>query len=184
MSPGNAGRILDTLADEAVRATFFVQGRWAEAEPSVARRIADAGHLIGHHSFYHARMPLLSTDGFRADVADGYRAIVDNTGADPRPWFRCPFGEGHDQDHIIDALLALGYRNVHWNVELQDWEPWRTGGDIARDAVEKVRTVGDGAVILLHTWPVGTSDALRPMIGGLRELGATFETIDLLDRLP
>ena len=44
----------------ATRATFFVQGRWAEANPAVARRIARSGHLVGSHSFYHARMPLLT----------------------------------------------------------------------------------------------------------------------------
>ncbi len=129
-------------------------------------------------------MPLLSPDGLRADIADGYRAIVDHAGADPRPWFRCPFGAGHDQPWIIDTLHDLGYRNVHWNVELQDWEPWRTGEDIARDALDQVRSVGDEAVILLHTWPGGTSDGLGPMIAGLRTMGATFETIDRLERLP
>ncbi|HEY6567843.1 MAG TPA: polysaccharide deacetylase family protein [Actinomycetota bacterium] len=182
--PGNAGRILDILADEGVVATFFVQGRWAEAEPEIAGRIADDGHLVGHHSFYHARMSLLSPDGLRADVADGQRVIIEHTGVDPRPWFRCPFGAGHDQPRVIDSLQTLGYRNVHWNVELQDWEPWRTGEDIAHDAVERVGSVGDQAVILLHTWPGGTSDALRPMIAGLRAMGATFETIDHLERLP
>ena len=48
--PGNAERILDALRDEDVPATVFVQGRWAQAYPSTARRIADEGHLVGHHS--------------------------------------------------------------------------------------------------------------------------------------
>jgi peptidoglycan-N-acetylglucosamine deacetylase len=182
--PHNAERILDILAGEGVRATFFVQGRWAQSEPATARRIAEDGHLIGHHSFYHARLPLLTSDGLQTDVADGYRAIVEHTGADPRPWFRCPFGAGRDQDRIVDSLQALGYRNVHWNVELQDWEPWRTGDDITRDAIDQVGALGDGAVVLLHTWPGGTSAALAPMIVGLRELGATFVTVDRLERLP
>jgi peptidoglycan/xylan/chitin deacetylase (PgdA/CDA1 family) len=182
--PGNAERILDILADHQVRATFFIQGRWAEAEPATAERIAREGHLVGHHSFYHARMPLLSPEGLKVDVEDGHRAIVEHTGADPRPWFRCPFGAGHDEDRILEGLRTLGYRNVHWNVELEDWEPWRTGGDIARDAIERVGDVGDGAVVLLHTWPGGTSDALAPMLDGLRDTGVTFETIDRLDSLP
>ena len=64
--PGNAERVLDTLRDRGVRATIFVQGRWAEAYPATARRIADEGHLVGHHSHYHARMPLLLEAGFLA----------------------------------------------------------------------------------------------------------------------
>src|SRR6478735_8977445 len=39
--PGAAERILDVLAGAGIRATFFVQGRWAEAHPATARRIAD-----------------------------------------------------------------------------------------------------------------------------------------------
>ena len=51
-----------------VSATFFAQGRWVEAYPATAGRIAPAGHLVGSHSFYHARMPLFSDPGFDEDV--------------------------------------------------------------------------------------------------------------------
>jgi peptidoglycan/xylan/chitin deacetylase (PgdA/CDA1 family) len=39
-------------------------------------------------------------------------------------------------------------------------------------------------VVLLHTWPGGTAEALAPTIDGLRALGATFVTIDALEELP
>lgn len=182
--PGTAERILDTLHDEGVAATVFVQGRWAQAYPDTARRIAEEGHLVGHHSHYHARMPLLVGDALPQDVADGAAAIEAATGRDPRPWFRCPFGAGHDDTRVLDQLASLGYRNVHWDVELEDWEPWRTGPAIAADAVAGASSAGDGAVILLHTWPGGTGDAVAPMIAGLRDAGATFVTIDRLERLP
>ena len=73
--PGNAEGILDTLRERHVTATFFVQGRWAEAYPATAKRIADDGHLVGHHSHYHARMPLLLGGGFADDITDGAKAI-------------------------------------------------------------------------------------------------------------
>jgi peptidoglycan/xylan/chitin deacetylase (PgdA/CDA1 family) len=182
--PGNAERILDALADRGARATFFIQGRWAESQPVCARRMADEGHLVGHHSHYHARMPLLLGGGLQADIEAGRRAILEHSGNDPAPWFRCPFGEGHDDARVIDALGELGYRNVHWDVELQDWEPWRTGEAIAADCVAGVRAHGDGAVVLLHTWPGGTGDAIGPAVAELEAMGATFVTIDELERLP
>jgi peptidoglycan/xylan/chitin deacetylase (PgdA/CDA1 family) len=182
--PGNAERILDTLGEAGVRATFFVQGRWAESQPVTARRIADEGHLVGHHSHYHARMPLLHDDGLRSDVLDAQAVIEAVTGKDPRPWFRCPFGAGADDARVLDVLQALGYRNVHWHVELDDWEAARNGPMITHDAIEGAHGHGDGAVVLLHTWPGGTGDAVGPMIDGLREIGATFVSIDELDDLP
>ena len=41
---------------------------------------------------------------------------------------------------------------------------------IAEDAIRGVEAHGDGAVVLLHTWPGGTGDAIAPMIEGLRAL--------------
>lgn len=90
---GVEGRLLDVLDDLEVRATFFVQGRWAEAFPSTARRVA-ARHLVGNHSHYHCRMPLLSDQGLSADISSAESAIRRHMKVDPRPWFRCPFGAG------------------------------------------------------------------------------------------
>jgi peptidoglycan/xylan/chitin deacetylase (PgdA/CDA1 family) len=96
---GGTQRILDELERAQVRATFFVQARWAMANPSLVRRIADDGHLIGNHSTYHARMTLLSDDGLLEDVRAAGDTISEIAGVDPRPWFRCPFGDGHDDAH-------------------------------------------------------------------------------------
>ena len=182
--PENAERILDDLRDRGVRATFFVQGRWAQSQPETAKRIAKDGHLVGHHSHYHARLPLLHDEGLASDIADALSAVMAATGVDPRPWFRCPFGAGRDDPRVLAALGRLGYRDVNWHIELEDWEPWRTGAAIAADAMEGVRAQGDGAVILLHTWPGGTGDAVGPLIDGLAEMGATFATVDELEVLP
>lgn len=179
--PGNAERILDVLRDAGIRATFFVQGRWARSQPAAARRIAEEGHLVGHHSNYHVRLPYLTDPGLRADVSEGEAAIREVVGVDPRPWFRCPFGEGHDDPRVLGALEELGYRNVHWDVELQDWEPWRTADEIARDALEGARARGDGAVVLLHTWPGPTAEALPAILEALAGAGSTAVTLDELE---
>jgi peptidoglycan/xylan/chitin deacetylase (PgdA/CDA1 family) len=179
-SPGTVDRILATLRATASPATFFVQGRWAQAEPSSARRIADDGHLIGNHSHYHSRMTLLSDRGIRTDVEEADAAVSDATGGPTRPWFRCPFGDGHDDPRVLDLLRDLGYRNVHWHVVLDDWEPWRAVEDIARDAIDGVARHGDGAVVLLHTWPDRTADALPMIVEGLRAAGSDFVRLDQL----
>src|SRR2546427_10175880 len=86
--PGVTERILSTLAEAGVRATFFLQGRWVTAQPQVARSVAEAGHLVGNHSHYHARFSLLSLEGIGEDLARAEEAIRDSTGAEPRPWVR------------------------------------------------------------------------------------------------
>jgi peptidoglycan/xylan/chitin deacetylase (PgdA/CDA1 family) len=177
-SAGTVERILATLRAAEAPATFFVQGRWSQAEPSSARRIADDGHLIGNHSHYHSRMTLLSDRGIRTDVEEADAAVSEATGATTRPWFRCPFGDGHDDPRVVDLLRDLGYRNVHWHVELEDWEPWRAADDIARDAIDGVERHGDGAVVLLHTWPDRTAEALPKIVDGLRAAGSDLVRLD------
>lgn len=182
--PGNAERILDVLGSAETLATFFIQGRWALSHPDVARTIAAAGHLVGNHSHHHAPMQHLNDDGLRTDVTRAGDAIRTICGVDPTPWFRCPFGEGRDDPRVLGVLEGLGYRNVHWDVELQDWEPDRTAGEIAHDAVAGATARGDGAVVLLHTWPASTAEALPSILEGLAAAGSSLVTLHELEDLP
>jgi peptidoglycan/xylan/chitin deacetylase (PgdA/CDA1 family) len=175
---GATERVLERLDGEGITATFFIQGRWAEAFPGLARSVADQGHLIGNHSFYHARMPLLSAAGLASDVRAAERAIVAATGVDPRPWFRCPFGEGSDDPKVLAGLQRLGYREIGWDVEGFDWRPGRRGRGMAREMVAQTVTHGDRAVLLLHPWTTATWLGLDPLIAGLRDAGATFVRVD------
>ena len=181
---GNAPRLLDALAAAGVRATFFVQGRWAEAYPAIARRIAGDGHLVGSHSFYHARMPLLSAAGLATDLRDAEAAIIEHVGVDPRPWFRCPFGAGGDDPLVVGRIEALGYREVGWDVSSDDWEPTNSTDVVAAKVIDGVTAHGDGAVVLQHTWPNQTLGAIPAIVAALRERGATFVAVDELDSLP
>jgi len=173
-------RLLDALERADVRATVFVQGRWAEAYPVTAQRIRPAGHLVGSHSFYHARMPLFSGPGFEEDVRSAERALIDILGIDPRPWFRFPFGAGFDDPQTLTRLEALGYRHNHWDVEPDDWDPRRTARQVEDTVVEGVLSHGDGAVVLLHTWPSNTIEALPGILTRLRDHGASFVPLDEL----
>lgn len=180
--PGISEEILDVLAERDVASTWFLQGRWVEANPATARRVAAEGHLVGNHSFYHARLPLLTTTGIRTDVQAAERVIREVAGVDPRPWFRCPFGAGASDRRVLNVLAALGYRDIGQDVILEDWEPHRTGEAMAADAIRLVPGAGDPAVVLFHSWPPGTLDALPPLIDGLRERGATFVRLDDLEQ--
>jgi peptidoglycan/xylan/chitin deacetylase (PgdA/CDA1 family) len=119
----------------------------------------------------------------REDVDAARDAIVRATGRDPRPWFRCPFGDGADDPRVLAVIAAAGYRHVGWHVEVEDWEPARTPEAIAADAVAGIRQHGDGAVLLLHTWPGGTVEALPRVLEDLHE-GTRFVTVDALEEVP
>jgi peptidoglycan/xylan/chitin deacetylase (PgdA/CDA1 family) len=179
---GVAEAILAALDRATVPATFFIQGRWAEAYPETAGLIPAGGHLVGNHSHFHARMPLFSEDGLASDVRESEATIRDVAGVDPRPWFRCPFGAGHDDPAIVGALAGMGYRTIGWDIVPGDWE--RSSEEVESSLVRDTVAFGDGAVVLLHTWPASTGTALPAIIERLADAGATFVRIDQLERLP
>jgi peptidoglycan/xylan/chitin deacetylase (PgdA/CDA1 family) len=125
-------------------------------------------------------MPLLGADGFEEDIREAQRAIIDATGVDPRPWLRFPFGAGADSAALVDRLPALGYRHVGWDVEVYEWDPGRSAREVAAAAVDGVAARGDGAIVLLHTWPDPVAAALAEIVGRLRDTGARFVGIDEL----
>jgi peptidoglycan/xylan/chitin deacetylase (PgdA/CDA1 family) len=175
-------RVYDVLRDRGVTATAFLQGRWVEAFPGLARRIADDGHLIGNHSHHHGHMTALTSEGRRSDIELAEAAIRTATGAAVRPWFRCPFGDGHDDQAVLDDIAACGYRDVNWHVEAADWEPDVT--DIVDVVRERSRAHGDGAVVLLHPWTNATRNGIEGIVDGLRADGAEFVTVESLEVLP
>lgn len=180
--PWVTGQILEVLRRAEVRATFFLQGRWVEAYPHLARDIAQDGHRIGSHSFYHVRMRLLSDEGIASDVISAAQVIERVTGVDPRPWFRCPWGECARDARLLRVLAELGYRHVGWDVEVDEWDVARTPREVEDAAVNGVLTAGDRAIVLLHTWPASVPAALPGIIDRLRAAGAVFPTLDELPR--
>ena len=70
--PRNSNQVLDILASQCVKATFFTIGRMAQAYPEGVRKLRDAGHTIGTHSQDHPltmdRMPS-SAPGRRSTTA-------------------------------------------------------------------------------------------------------------------
>lgn len=91
--PPYTNRILDTLASECVKVTYFLVGRMANANPDLVRRIYNSGHVIGTHSQNHPltfdQMPLPRIE---REVGAGI-ASVQAAAGDPRavaPFFRIP----------------------------------------------------------------------------------------------
>lgn len=76
----NTLRILDLLAEKEVKATFFVLGWVAEHYPNLVLRIAEAGHELASHSYWHRLVYELTPEGFREDLRMSKKAIEDAAG--------------------------------------------------------------------------------------------------------
>ncbi len=79
---------------------------------------------------------------------------------------------------MLAAIARAGYRDHHWDVEPDDWRPERTPADLERLVVDGALAHGDGAVVLLHSWPPATIAALPAILRRLREAGAGLVRLD------
>src|SRR5690606_13806788 len=85
----NTSRVLDILARRSIRGTFFVLGWVAERRPHLVRRIADAGHEVASHGYWHEPVYSLTPDQFRDDVERSKMVLEDIAGR-PVRGYRAP----------------------------------------------------------------------------------------------
>lgn len=100
--------ILEICDQFDVRATFFVLGWIADRYPGLVREIADAGHELGSHSYWHRRVCLLDPAEFESDLKRSIKTIEDASGSEVRG-FRAPsFSITAGSEWAIDVLLECG----------------------------------------------------------------------------
>ncbi|MDY0087579.1 MAG: polysaccharide deacetylase family protein [Coriobacteriia bacterium] len=176
-----AERILGILVSHGVRATFFLQGEWAELHPDLAARLTAEGHRVGNHTHSHALPGAIGEDVLREEIARAEGVIERTTGQSPRPYFRCPQNSGAFDEDVRARISEAGYRQTGWSFDSLDWQEGRTAEAIAATVVAGVKTHGDGSVVLLHTWPAATAEALPLILDALAGRGVEFVTLDELD---
>jgi peptidoglycan/xylan/chitin deacetylase (PgdA/CDA1 family) len=136
--------VLEILAREQVRATFFLVGEQIRRNPSLPREILDAGHEIGLHCDRHRNLLRLSPAQVRADLDRAEDAIATSTGRAPL-LYRPPYG-------VLNAAAlrqanARGWRTLLWSHWGRDWEARATPASIT---AKVTADAGEGAVLLLH----------------------------------
>jgi polysaccharide deacetylase family protein (PEP-CTERM system associated) len=106
----NTERILDILGSASIKATFFVLGYVADRFPGLVRRVADNGHEIALHGYYHHHVHRLTLDQFRSDVVLGMDAVQQASGRKVIG-FRAPmFSIKSSTKWALQELCAMGFR--------------------------------------------------------------------------
>jgi len=107
--------ILAVLADAKVHATFFMLGWIADRHPGLVRRIAQAGHELGSHSYWHRRIYTLDPREFRDDTVRSLDAIEAAGGVRPKGYRAPSFSILRGTEWALDVLLDCG---IEWDASL------------------------------------------------------------------
>jgi peptidoglycan-N-acetylglucosamine deacetylase len=168
--PPYSNVILDMLASQCVKVTYFLVGEMAQAYPSIVRRIYNAGHTIGTHSQNHPYAFQRLTMHNAERQVDGGIASVDAALGDPKalsPFFRIP---GLGRTNAIEDYLA-SRSLVTWSADVvaDDWRHIRAS-EIVRRAMRRLGEKGRG-ILLLHDIQPATVSALPTLLKELKKRG-------------
>lgn len=162
--------LLDGLKERNVKATFFLLGSNLEGKEEIVKRMAEEGHLIGNHTYYHVDITKLEPEEACAEIQKTSEAITAITGQ-PVEYVRPPFGNW-DSDLECDVTMIP----IFWTVDTLDW-----ASKDADQVVKKVlSTVEENDIILMHDSYESTVQATLRIVDELAEEGYEFVTVDEL----
>jgi peptidoglycan/xylan/chitin deacetylase (PgdA/CDA1 family) len=173
-SAENTPRLLEMLKQRNIKATFFLIGQNAAANPDLVRRILAEGHEIGNHSWTHPQLSKLSDDRVTAEITKTQDAIKDASGFTPT-LLRPPYGAiTPRQREWIQNRFGLNI--ILWSVDPFDWK--RPGASVITQRI--LSQTRPGAIILSHDIHKQTVDAMPATLDALIAKGYKFATVSQL----
>jgi len=158
-------RILAALAAECAKATFFVIGRNAEAQPDLVRREIAEGHTVGSHSYLHPlAMSKMRFDAALADIDRGATAVDKAAGGKSAKFFRFPGFV--DSRELLAAVEKKNMPVFGADLWASDWTPMTPQAELDL-LMRRLRRAGRG-IVLLHDIKKQTADMLPALLAALK----------------
>ena len=159
--------ILDALDAQCTKATFFMVGSQALADPDMVKRVAARGHTVGVHTWSHANLRKMTPLKARQEIELGFSAVAAAAGQPIAPFFRFPY--------LADTKSMLGYTQTRGmgifsiEVDSQDWKT-KNAAAVHRDVLNQLAEMGKG-IILFHDIQPAAQQALPGLLEALRAKG-------------
>lgn len=169
----NTGKILDTLDEYDVKATFFLVGRWVDEFPEETKEIHSRGHEVGNHTDTHPDMALISKDSMVKEINTTDNKIKNLIG-EATTLFRCPSGSYNNS--VIGTVESTQHYCIQWDVDSIDWK--EQGADLEYNRV--LKKVKPGSIILFHNAAKYTPENLPKILNELKSQGYELVTISEL----
>ena len=166
--PPKTNKVLDILAKECVKATFFLVGKMATTFPDVVRKIEADGHTIGTHSQSHPlKLHKVALAKAEEELHGGIVSVTSVLGQPPAPFIRIP---GLARTNAIDQYLGA-QKLMTWSADFpaDDWTKISPTQVYTR-ALQRIEAYGKG-ILLLHDIQPRTVEALPTLLHELKRRG-------------
>jgi len=135
--------ILNTLKESNIKATFFIEGKWAKNNSELVKMIDEQGHIIGNHAYNHPDMSRLSEEAMIEQISQTNDILQAITDKKPK-WFAPPSGSYNDR--VVQMAHQLDMETILWTVDTVDWKNPSVSVMLNR-VHDKIHP---GATILMH----------------------------------
>lgn len=171
---GYTEKILETLKNNEVTATFFITGHYLNSQSDLVKKMIDSGNIVGNHTVNHKSMPDIDNNVINKEVMDLHKAVYEKFGYEMK-YIRPPKGECSER--TIEYTNSLGYKTVMWSLAYDDWDENKQGRE--EYAKEKIlNNVHNGAIILLHSNSKDNCNILEDVIKEIKKMGYEFKSLD------
>ncbi len=160
-------KLLDIMAKNGVRCTFFAVEFWVERYPEYVEKIVAAGHELGTHSRSHPYMSKLTKGQVQDELSTSAKAIEKLTGKKVT-LFRPPYGDYNNT--LIETCKEMGLYPIQWDVDSLDWKNL-SATEIAMRVINGAK---NGSIILCHNNGLHTAEALPLIFSTLQNRGYEF----------
>lgn len=174
---GYTAKILDTLKENEVSATFFITGHYLNTQEELVKRMLEEGHLVGNHTINHKSMPDLSDDEIKKEMMGLHQAIYEKFAYEMN-YMRPPKGEFNER--TLQATNKLGYKTVMWSFAYADWDEKKQPSE---EEAKKIilDNLHNGEIMLLHATSKTNMNVLPDVIREIKEMGYEFKSLDAFE---
>lgn len=164
--------ILHILKEHKIKATFFIEGKWAKENADYVKMINEQGHVIGNHAYNHPEMARLSAKEIKEQINRTNEIIEAIIGETPE-WFAPPSGSFNNQ--VVKTADNMNMETILWSVDTIDWK--NPSASVMMNRV--ISNIHPGATLLMH--PTSSIDqGLDSLITTIKKEGYKIGTIDTL----
>ena len=156
--------ILEALAAQCTKATFFMVGQMALTDPETVREVARRGHTVATHTWSHANLQSMSQAKAQDEIELGFSAVQQALGKPLAPFFRFPYLR--DSAYTLGHLKARQIATFAIDIDSRDFET-RDAPTVYDRVMREVGTRRKG-IILFHDIHASTARALPRILEELR----------------
>ena len=168
--------VLKALDAHCTKATFFMVGRMAVADPEMVQEVASRGHTVGAHTWSHAKLQGLAADKAKDEIELGFSAVAQALHGPIAPFFRFPYLR--PTPAAMDYLKARDIASFTIDVDSRDFRT-RDGDAVKRTVLAQLAGARKG-ILLFHDIQPSTAHALAGILDELKQRG--FKVVHLVPK--